>query len=50
MKKTRIIIASTRPVGVVTALACAQYGFAATLLEAESAPAPCWDPLQLSIP
>ncbi len=35
MKKARIIIAGAGPVGVVTALACAQHGYAITLLEAE---------------
>jgi 3-(3-hydroxy-phenyl)propionate hydroxylase len=35
MEKTRIIIAGAGPVGVVSALACAQYGYAVTLLEAE---------------
>jgi 3-(3-hydroxy-phenyl)propionate hydroxylase len=35
MKKTRIIIAGAGPVGVVSALACAQYGYAVILLEAE---------------
>ncbi len=35
MTKTRIIIAGAGPVGVVAALACAQEGFAVTLLEAE---------------
>lgn len=35
MKKTRIIIAGGGPVGVVSALACAQNGYAVTLLEAE---------------
>jgi 3-(3-hydroxy-phenyl)propionate hydroxylase len=35
LKKARIIIAGAGPVGVVSALACAQYGFAVTLLEAE---------------
>ena len=35
MKKPRIIIAGGGPVGVVSALACAQYGYAVTLLEAE---------------
>ena len=36
MKKTHILIAGGGPVGVVAALACAQYGYAVTLLEAES--------------
>ena len=36
MKKTRIIIAGAGPVGVVAALACAQQGYAVTLLEAEA--------------
>src|SRR5258706_9312622 len=36
MKKTRIIVAGGGPVGVVSALACAQHGYAVTLLEAES--------------
>jgi len=36
MKKTRIIIAGGGPVGVVSALACAQQGYAVTLLEAEA--------------
>lgn len=35
MSKMRIIIAGAGPVGVVSALACAQHGFAVTLLEAE---------------
>ncbi|HEX2228724.1 MAG TPA: FAD-dependent monooxygenase [Candidatus Binatia bacterium] len=35
MRKTRIVIAGAGPVGVVAALACAQYGFSVTLLEAE---------------
>ena len=35
MKKTHILIAGGGPVGVVAALACAQYGYAVTLLEAE---------------
>ena len=35
MKKIRIIIAGGGPVGVVAALACAQQGYAVTLLEAE---------------
>ena len=35
MKKIRIIIAGGGPVGVVAALACAQQGYAITLLEAE---------------
>lgn len=35
MKKTRIIIIGGGPVGVVAALACAQHGYAVTLLEAE---------------
>ncbi len=35
MSKTRVIIAGAGPVGVVSALACAQHGFAVTLLEAE---------------
>jgi 3-(3-hydroxy-phenyl)propionate hydroxylase len=37
MKNARIIIAGAGPVGVVSALACAQRGYAVTLLEAESA-------------
>lgn len=36
MKKTRIIIAGGGPVGVVAALACAQKGYAVTLIEAEA--------------
>lgn len=36
MKNARIIIAGAGPVGVVSALACAQRGYAVTLLEAES--------------
>ncbi len=36
MKKTRIIIAGGGPVGVISALACAQHGYAVTLLEAEA--------------
>ncbi|MGH7871384.1 MAG: FAD-dependent oxidoreductase [Candidatus Binatia bacterium] len=36
MKQTRIIIAGGGPVGVVSALACAQQGYAVTLLEAEA--------------
>jgi 3-(3-hydroxy-phenyl)propionate hydroxylase len=36
MTKTRIIIAGGGPVGVVSALACAQHGYAVTLLEAEA--------------
>jgi 3-(3-hydroxy-phenyl)propionate hydroxylase len=36
MKKIRIIIAGGGPVGVVAALACAQQGYAITLLEAEA--------------
>jgi 3-(3-hydroxy-phenyl)propionate hydroxylase len=35
MTKTRIIIAGGGPVGVVSALACAQHGYAVTLLEAD---------------
>ncbi len=35
MEKTRIVVAGAGPVGVVSALACAQYGYAVTLLEAE---------------
>jgi 3-(3-hydroxy-phenyl)propionate hydroxylase len=35
LSKTRVIIAGAGPVGVVSALACAQHGFAVTLLEAE---------------
>ena len=35
MKKTHILIAGGGPVGVVAGLACAQYGYAVTLLEAE---------------
>src|ERR671912_1600820 len=34
MEKSRIVIAGAGPVGVVSALACAQYGYAVTLLEA----------------
>jgi len=36
MKKTRIVIAGGGPVGVVSALAYAQHGYAVTLLEAEA--------------
>src|SRR5262245_16410665 len=36
MKTPRIIVVGAGPVGVVAALACAQHGFAVTLLEAES--------------
>jgi 3-(3-hydroxy-phenyl)propionate hydroxylase len=36
MKNTRIIIAGGGPVGVVSALACAQHGYAVTLLEANN--------------
>jgi len=36
MKKTGIIIAGAGPVGVIAALACAQRGYAVTLLEAEA--------------
>ena len=36
MKKTRIVIAGGGPVGVVSALACAQHGYAVTLLEADA--------------
>lgn len=36
MKKTRIIIAGGGPVGVISALACAQRDYAVTLLEAEA--------------
>jgi 3-(3-hydroxy-phenyl)propionate hydroxylase len=36
MKNTRILIAGAGPVGVVAALACAQYGYAVTMLEAET--------------
>jgi 3-(3-hydroxy-phenyl)propionate hydroxylase len=36
MKTSRIIVVGAGPVGVVAALACAQHGFAVTLLEAES--------------
>ena len=36
MRNTRIVIAGAGPVGVVAALACAQHGFAVTLLEAGS--------------
>jgi 3-(3-hydroxy-phenyl)propionate hydroxylase len=36
MKQTRILIAGGGPVGVVSALACAQRGYAVTLLEAEA--------------
>lgn len=36
MKKNRIIIAGGGPVGVISALACAQRGYAVTLLEAEA--------------
>ena len=35
MKKTQILIAGGGPVGVIAGLACAQYGYAVTLLEAE---------------
>ena len=35
MKKTRVIIVGGGPVGVVSALACAQYGYSVILLEAE---------------
>src|SRR5688572_28992281 len=35
MKNPRIVVAGGGPVGVVSALACAQYGYAVTLLEAE---------------
>ena len=35
MRRTRIVIAGAGPVGVVAALACAQFGFSVTLLEAE---------------
>ena len=35
MKKPHILIAGAGPVGVVAGLACAQYGYAVTLLEAE---------------
>jgi 3-(3-hydroxy-phenyl)propionate hydroxylase len=35
MEKTRIVIVGAGPVGVISALACAQYGYAVTLLEAE---------------
>jgi 3-(3-hydroxy-phenyl)propionate hydroxylase len=35
VQKTRIIIVGGGPVGVVAALACAQHGYAVTLLEAE---------------
>src|SRR5918993_1209390 len=35
MEKTRIVIAGAGPVGVISALACAQNGYAITLLEAE---------------
>src|SRR5918995_5010078 len=34
MEKTRIVIAGAGPVGVISALASAQYGYAVTLLEA----------------
>src|SRR5918999_6171892 len=36
MEKTRIIVAGGGPVGVISALACAQNGYAITLLEAEA--------------
>ena len=36
MAQTRIIIAGAGPVGVVSALALAQHGYAVTLLEAEA--------------
>src|ERR687895_192978 len=36
MEKTRIVIAGAGPVGVISALACAQNGYAITLLEAEA--------------
>ena len=36
MKKIHILIAGAGPVGVVAALACAQYGYAVTLLEADN--------------
>jgi 3-(3-hydroxy-phenyl)propionate hydroxylase len=36
MKRTHIVIAGAGPVGVIAALACAQQGFAVTLLEAEA--------------
>ena len=36
MKRPRIIIAGGGPVGVISALACAQHGYAVTLLEAEA--------------
>src|SRR5881296_2567356 len=36
MKKPHIIVVGAGPVGVVAGLACAQNGFAVTLLEAES--------------
>lgn len=36
MKNPHVIIAGAGPVGVVAALACAQHGYAVTLLEAES--------------
>ena len=36
MQQTHILIAGAGPVGVVAALACAQYGYKVTLLEAES--------------
>ncbi len=35
MKRIHILIAGAGPVGVVAALACAQYGYAVTLLEAD---------------
>ncbi|MGH7926783.1 MAG: FAD-dependent oxidoreductase, partial [Candidatus Binatia bacterium] len=35
MTRTRIVVAGAGPVGVVSALACAQHGFAVTVLEAE---------------
>jgi 3-(3-hydroxy-phenyl)propionate hydroxylase len=36
MKSIRIVIAGCGPVGVIAALACAQHGYAVTLLEAET--------------
>ena len=36
MKNIRIVIAGCGPVGVIAALACAQHGYAVTLLEAET--------------
>src|SRR5262249_19950508 len=36
MKKKRIVVVGAGPVGVVAALACAEYGFAVILLESEA--------------